>query len=34
MVENSQDLNIALTCADNADNAIWFSRAIGGYRRA
>ena len=39
MLQKPQDLNTAITCADNADNVICFSRAIsshsggGGARR-
>ena len=31
MVENPQYLNVTVTCANDADNAMWFSIAISGH---
>ena len=32
IVQNSQDFNTTMSCADNTDNAIWFSEVKGGHR--
>ena len=31
MVYNPQDLNTAMVCDNNADNAMWFSGVIGSH---
>ena len=31
IVQNPQDLDNSITCADSVDNFLWFNRAIGSF---